>query len=277
MLEALWECRCAATRPGDLLALVGSHERLGHWSPHKAVVLTTDAASFPTWRTGPLAFAGPPRGPLSLEYKFLILRAGGGVEWEALSSNRSASLPADSVSHIQNVWGSLAGRRGDTAGSADEAGGGGLRPALKRSAFILANTGPISDYYLMDKTIGRGTWGEVKLVVDKQTKARRAAKKIPKCYIEDAERFRQEIEIMKALDHPNIVRLFETFEDASAFYLVMEFCGGGELFDRLLAAGALTERLACAVMRQVRLLLLRCCCCCAPAALLLPSCCAPAA
>ncbi|OXB73722.1 UNVERIFIED_CONTAM: hypothetical protein H355_014957 [Colinus virginianus] len=101
------------------------------------------------------------------------------------------------------------------------------------------------------ESAGRGTWGEVKLVIDKTTGARRAAKKIPKCYVEDADRFRQEIEIMKSLDHPNIVRLYETFEDPLDFYLVMEYCAGGELFDRLVQRGVFTEDLACKIMRQI--------------------------
>lgn len=91
----------------------------------------------------------------------------------------------------------------------------------------------------------------MKLVIDNATGARRAAKKIPKCYVEDADRFRQEIEIMKSLDHPNIVRLYETFEDRTDFYLVMEHCTGGELFDRLVHQGVFTEALACRIMRQI--------------------------
>ena len=42
-----------------------------------------------------------------------------------------------------------------------------------------------------------------------------------------------EIRVMTALDHPNIVRIYEFFEDSSYFYLVMELCTGGQLFDRL--------------------------------------------
>ncbi|XP_026194590.1 calcium-dependent protein kinase 2 [Cyclospora cayetanensis] len=332
MLRVLWECTCHATCPGDLLMVVGAHERIGSWDPQKAVILTTDAVLFPLWRTEEIEFDQP----LTIEYKFIIRRANGSVEWEEFSSNRTAELRADTVSHIQNVWGSLATASitcfplhqesdisteargvftvspptaGDSPGSgdfksileiqssrcaspgwvcisprgeldelpnprpstpysessscvashlstarteaADEAGGGVVRAQLKRSAFILANSGPICDYYVMDRTIGRGTWGEVKLVIDKQTKARRAAKKIPKCYIEDVDRFRQEIDIMKSLDHPNIVRLFETFEDLTDFYLVMEYCSGGELFDRLIDSGVLTESMACTIMKQI--------------------------
>ena len=38
---------------------------------------------------------------------------------------------------------------------------------------------------------------------------------------------------IKGLDHPNLIKLFETFEDQLSIYLVMEYCEGGELFDRL--------------------------------------------
>jgi len=46
-------------------------------------------------------------------------------------------------------------------------------------------------------------------------------------------RLRYEIEILKNLDHPNILRLYEVFEDKKHIYLVTEFCDGGELFDEI--------------------------------------------
>lgn len=54
-------------------------------------------------------------------------------------------------------------------------------------------------------------------------------------------RFKQEIQIMKFVDHPNIIKLYETYEDLRNIYLVMELCSGGELFDRIIAAGHFTE------------------------------------
>jgi len=42
---------------------------------------------------------------------------------------------------------------------------------------------------------------------------------------------------MKLLDHPNIVKLYEAFEDNHNIYLVMEVCEGGNLFDRLVDKG----------------------------------------
>jgi serine/threonine protein kinase len=43
--------------------------------------------------------------------------------------------------------------------------------------------------------------------------------------------FRSEVAIMSSIEHPNVVRLYETFEDDVHFYLVMEMIRGGELFD----------------------------------------------
>ena len=42
---------------------------------------------------------------------------------------------------------------------------------------------------------------------------------------------RNEITIMKMLDHPNVIKLYETFEEESKLHLVLELCEGGDLFD----------------------------------------------
>ena len=49
---------------------------------------------------------------------------------------------------------------------------------------------------------------------------------------------------MRNLDHPHIIKLFETFEDSNKIYLVMELCEGGELFDKILDSGHLDENQA---------------------------------
>ncbi|CAJ1367260.1 unnamed protein product, partial [Effrenium voratum] len=67
----------------------------------------------------------------------------------------------------------------------------------------------------------------------------------------DAQRLNEEILIMRMLDHPNTVQLFETFEDEGNVYLVMELCSGGELLGYILNSGFHTESLAASIMSQV--------------------------
>lgn len=57
--------------------------------------------------------------------------------------------------------------------------------------------------------------------------------------------------ILKKLDHPNIVKLYETYEDESYLYLVEDLCEGGELFDRLDEVGKLPEEQAKNIFRQM--------------------------
>lgn len=56
---------------------------------------------------------------------------------------------------------------------------------------------------------------------------------------------------MKMMDHPNIIKLFESFEDHRNIYLVMELCSGGELFDRIIELGHFTEVQAAILMQQI--------------------------
>ena len=46
-------------------------------------------------------------------------------------------------------------------------------------------------------------------------------------------RFTHEIEMLKRLDHPNIIKLYELYEDSERYYLLSELCTGGELYDEL--------------------------------------------
>lgn len=118
----------------------------------------------------------------------------------------------------------------------------------------------IWDFYEIDgNNIGRGTFGAVTRAVSKGERVvgssfcssgPRAVKSISKRVVMDGERLRQEIDIMKGMDHPNVVKLAEYFEDSKKVYLVMEMCSGGELFDRIAQVQHFTETQASAVMQQ---------------------------
>ena len=131
--------------------------------------------------------------------------------------------------------------------------GSSLKPgSFGNENFILTNTGLLSQFYTVEAAkIGQGSYGSVTRGTNKSTGVVRAIKTISKSQVKNIERFRQEISIMKQLDHPNIIRLFETFEDNRNIYLVMELCSGGELFDRIIELGHLTEHQAAILMQQI--------------------------
>ena len=61
----------------------------------------------------------------------------------------------------------------------------------------------------------------------------------------------REVRIMKQLDHPNIVKLYQVIENETTLFLVMEYASGGELFDYLVAHGRMKEKEARAKFRQI--------------------------
>lgn len=58
-----------------------------------------------------------------------------------------------------------------------------------------------------------------------------------------------EIDILKQLDHPNIVRIFEFYQDKSNFFLITEYIEGGELFDKITKVKCFTETDAARIMK----------------------------
>lgn len=60
-----------------------------------------------------------------------------------------------------------------------------------------------------------------------------------------------EMNILKNLDHPNIVRLYELYQDQKCYYLITEYCSGGELFDKIKSLTHFTERMAAEYMKQL--------------------------
>ncbi|KAF7456312.1 protein kinase domain-containing protein [Cryptosporidium felis] len=103
----------------------------------------------------------------------------------------------------------------------------------------------------MGEKVGEGSWGAVYIVEERCSGIVRAAKKIPKQFTGEIFRFRQEMQLLSVLDHPNIARLFESFEDYNSIYLIMELCTGGELFDRLTQSGRFSERVTAHLIKQM--------------------------
>ena len=73
---------------------------------------------------------------------------------------------------------------------------------------------------------------------------------IPIKLIESREVF-NEVEILKSVDHPNLPRVFEFFEDETKYYIVMELCKGGDLFDKIVEMQIFDEKQAAEIMFQI--------------------------
>ncbi|XP_055995253.1 MAP/microtubule affinity-regulating kinase 3-like isoform X5 [Ostrea edulis] len=107
--------------------------------------------------------------------------------------------------------------------------------------------------YRLIKTIGKGNFAKVKLAKHVPTGREVAIKIIDKTQLNPSSlnKLFREVRIMKNLDHPNIVKLFEVIETEKTLYLVMEYASGGEVFDYLVAHGRMKEKEARAKFRQI--------------------------
>ena len=112
----------------------------------------------------------------------------------------------------------------------------------------------LTDDYQLGNRIGRGGFAEVRRCTHRLTGLMRAVKiyyksQFPAEYVKGGG-LEQEIKMFRVIDHPNIVKVYEFFEDEKCFYITMEFCLGGELFDYL-GNKVLTEKLICQILRQL--------------------------
>ena len=101
----------------------------------------------------------------------------------------------------------------------------------------------LSDYDFKS-TIGKGTFGKVKLAVYKQTNQNRAIKILNKKQIETKKEMhlvKRELNALKILSHPNLVHINQIFQDSENYYIDMEYCENGELFDYIVKKHQLTE------------------------------------
>lgn len=101
--------------------------------------------------------------------------------------------------------------------------------------------------------MGNGAFGEVRKCVNRTTKVIRAVKLIRKDSMtaEEMQAFKEEIEILSKLDHPNILKLYEVYTDEKRYYIVTELCKGGELFDEIIKKGIFSEKEAASIVQQI--------------------------
>jgi len=112
---------------------------------------------------------------------------------------------------------------------------------------------PLEDSYTIGEEIGKGGFSIVYSALRKKDGKEFAVKCIKKEMVEgeDIKLLRREVQIMKKLDHPNILKLYEVYEDDKQFFLVMELVKGKELFDKIVERGMYSERDASNIIYQV--------------------------
>ena len=121
--------------------------------------------------------------------------------------------------------------------------------------FVGIFEGVFLDNYDVLKQLGKGGYGKVYEVRNKKTNEIRACKHLSKLSIKNLEKFQREINILINADHPNIIKLYEIFESKRSYYLIMEECKGGEVFDRIIEhiqkKDMYSEKNASIILRQM--------------------------
>jgi len=126
---------------------------------------------------------------------------------------------------------------------------------IQSNMFIRENSKEPGEYYQKISLVGIGGFGSVMKVLHTLTGEYRAMKIIKRSESTLEGSILDEIKILKTLDHPNIIKIYEFFQDEKNLYLITEYCDGGDLFTLLTRGGQLnsffTERIIRSIMRQV--------------------------
>lgn len=116
--------------------------------------------------------------------------------------------------------------------------------------------------YNIGRELGTGKYGTVRLASKKSYEHKRfALKTISRTLMmsklgvmgnnEELENplLENEFEILKQVDHPNIIKFYEMYVDDKDYHLVTEYCGGGELFDHIIERGKFSESYASRIIK----------------------------
>lgn len=132
------------------------------------------------------------------------------------------------------------------------------KSSIQRRSEVVISAGVAAlkaEYEIDKRVLGAGHFGKVYKGTNRADPSITVAIKVidkRNLKSEDLQMIMTEIGILQELDHPNIVRYLETFEEPRFIYLVMESCSGGELFDSrdiILKNGkSFTERQSCAII-----------------------------
>ena len=107
----------------------------------------------------------------------------------------------------------------------------------------------IKHTYKIKETLGQGSFGCVKRVHHKDLNEDRALKIIKRTSVSIESDFWNEIAMLKAIDHPNVLKYFECYVDEHNYYIVTEYCPGGELLAAIVKERGINDWQAAYVMK----------------------------
>lgn len=107
--------------------------------------------------------------------------------------------------------------------------------------------------YELEKTIGKGNFAVVRLATHLISKSKVAIKIVDKRQLdtENLKRINREVQIMKLLNHPHIIRLYQVIDTDDMIYLVTEYASGGDIFDYLFVHKRMEESKARKKFKQI--------------------------
>jgi calcium-dependent protein kinase len=106
------------------------------------------------------------------------------------------------------------------------------------------------DFYTIEETISENPRTSIFLATDKLTKEARVIKSI-KTSGSKLNSIFYEVQTLQSLDHPNIIKIYEAYQEANFLHIVTEYCSGGELLERISSRMHFSEHLAALYMRQI--------------------------
>lgn len=125
---------------------------------------------------------------------------------------------------------------------------------VSQSDFVFDRANKLRDVYKIGNKIGEGAFSSVRRIKHRETQDKRAVKTIHKKKLRnesEREMVFTEVSILSKLDHPNILKIHEFYQDEKNYYIITEFCSGGELFEKIISEGTLSEGIAASYMRQL--------------------------
>ena len=108
--------------------------------------------------------------------------------------------------------------------------------------------------YVLGETLGKGSFGKVKLATHETTGHRVAVKILNRQKIKSSQmdkKIKREITVLKMFRHPHIIRLYDVMETSSDIFMIMEYVNKGELFDYIVQNGKLSESAARRFFQQI--------------------------